>query len=61
MALENQLEDVSTAEICRSQIWQWIRHEVTLDNGQQLTSRLVERYLGEELALMQRTADDHFD
>ena len=61
VALENQLEDVSTAEICRSQIWQWIRHEVTLDNGQQLTSRLVERYLGEELAGMERRADDHFD
>ncbi len=50
VALENLLEDVSTAEISRSQIWQWIHHEVTLDNGQQVTRQLVERYLGEELA-----------
>jgi malate synthase len=61
VALENQLEDVSTAEICRSQIWQWIHHEVTLDNGQQVTRHLVERYLGEELAAMDRRPDDHFD
>src|SRR5699024_9780797 len=61
VALENQLEDVSTAEICRSQIWQWIHHEVTLDNGRQLTPHLAERYLGEELAAMERRPDDHFD
>lgn len=59
LALENLLEDVSTAEISRSQIWQWIHHEVTLDNGQPVTRQLVERYLGEELALMERTPADH--
>ena len=60
VALENQLEDMSTAEISRSQIWQWIRHGVTLDNGEQLTHQMVERFLGEELALLERQPADHF-
>lgn len=60
VALENLLEDASTAEISRSQIWQWIHHSVTLDNGQQLTRNLVERYMGEELALIERHPADHF-
>ncbi|WP_309131073.1 malate synthase A [Brevibacterium sp.] len=59
VALENLLEDVSTAEICRSQIWQWIRHEVTLDNGHRLTRGLVEAYMAEELARFERKPDDH--
>ncbi len=60
VALENLIEDASTAEICRSQIWQWTRHGVTLDNGKQLTRRLVERYMGEELALIERHPADHY-
>ncbi len=59
VALENLLEDVSTAEICRAQIWQWVRHEVTLDNGRQVTRELVEAYLAEELARLERKPADH--
>ena len=32
-AIDNLMEDVATAEISRSQIWQWIHHGVTLDDG----------------------------
>ncbi|MCF2585942.1 malate synthase A [Brevibacterium sp. UCMA 11752] len=60
VALENLLEDASTAEISRSQIWQWIRHSVTLDNGKQVTRDLVERYMGEELAVIERHPADHY-
>lgn len=60
VALENLLEDASTAEISRSLIWQWIRHGVTLDNGKQLTRDLVERYMGEELAVIERHPADHY-
>ncbi|RBP62223.1 malate synthase [Brevibacterium sanguinis] len=59
VALENLLEDVSTAEICRSQIWQWIRHEVRLDNGRQVTRELIQEYLDDELTRMGRRPDDH--
>ena len=27
------MEDAATAEIARAQVWQWIRHEVELDDG----------------------------
>ena len=37
VAINNLMEDASTVEICRAQVWQWIRHraEVTLDSGEQ--------------------------
>ncbi len=31
------MEDAATAEISRSQIWQWIRHEAKLDDGRKVT------------------------
>jgi malate synthase len=37
----NLMEDVATAEISRSQIWQWINNEVILDNGAEVTRALV--------------------
>jgi malate synthase len=44
----NLMEDAATAEISRTQIWQWIRHGATLDNGQRVTNELVTRTIGEE-------------
>ena len=35
------MEDAATAEIARGQVWQWIRHEATLDDGRQITPELV--------------------
>jgi malate synthase len=35
------MEDAATAEISRSQVWQWIRHGVTLDTGKTVTPELV--------------------
>ena len=43
------MEDAATAEISRSQVWQWIRYGVCLKEGPQITQELVEQYLGEEL------------
>ncbi|HYW47153.1 MAG TPA: malate synthase A [Bryobacteraceae bacterium] len=37
----NLMEDAATAEICRAQIWQWIRHEAKLDDGRTVTRALV--------------------
>jgi len=42
------MEDAATAEISRTQIWQWIRHSATLDNGQRVTNDLVTKTLDEE-------------
>jgi len=35
------MEDAATAEICRAQIWQWIRHGAVMDDGRVVTQQLV--------------------
>ncbi|MFI7462532.1 malate synthase A [Nonomuraea sp. NPDC049646] len=51
VAIHNLMEDAATAEISRSQIWQWIHNDITLaDTGEQVTKELVERIIAEELA-----------
>jgi len=46
----NLMEDAATAEISRSQIWQWIRSpKGVLDDGRKVTVELVDRLLQEEL------------
>jgi malate synthase len=46
----NLMEDAATAEISRTQIWQWIKHRATLDDGRTVTKALVEQCVGEEYA-----------
>jgi malate synthase len=48
-AIYGLMEDAATAEISRSQVWQWIHHERTLDDGTPITADLVRRVEGEEL------------
>ncbi|HEX5894951.1 MAG TPA: malate synthase A [Thermoleophilaceae bacterium] len=43
------MEDAATAEIARGQVWQWIRHEATLDDGRTVTPELVRELEGSEL------------
>ncbi len=47
--LNNLMEDAATAEISRAQVWQWIQHEVKLEDGRQVTIDLVESLLPEDL------------
>jgi malate synthase len=47
-AIDNLMEDAATAEICRSQIWQWIRHRARLDDGRSVSAELVRQILDEE-------------
>ncbi|MEV7796708.1 malate synthase A [Streptomyces sp. NPDC087512] len=49
VAIFNLMEDAATAEISRSQIWQWINAEVVLDNGEQVTAELARKVAAEEL------------
>ncbi len=46
----NLMEDAATAEISRTQIWQWLAHRATLDDGRTVTRPLVEQLIGEEFA-----------
>ena len=47
----NLMEDAATAEISRSQVWQWIRsHKGVLDDGRKITAEMVRAMVAEELA-----------
>jgi len=48
-AINNMREDAATAEICRAQIWQWIRHGAELDDGRVITTELARELLASEL------------
>ncbi|MFI7428040.1 malate synthase A [Micromonospora sp. NPDC049836] len=51
VAIFNLMEDAATAEISRSQVWQWLHNGVTLDDtGARVTRDLVERIADEEIA-----------
>ncbi len=48
--LYNLMEDAATAEICRSQLWQWLRFEARLDDDRLYCFDLFEDFLQAELA-----------
>jgi malate synthase len=50
VALFNLMEDAATAEISRSQVWQWLHHGVQLEDGRPVTRELVRQIEDEELA-----------
>ena len=49
-AINNLMEDVATAELSRSQVWQWIRHASRLSEGPRVTDDLVREIADDELA-----------
>ena len=51
--IDNLMEDVATAEISRSQIWQWIRHRVHTDGGTPVTVALVREIAEEVVGLLE--------
>jgi malate synthase len=49
--INNLMEDAATAEISRSQVWQWIRSpKGVLDDGRKVTAELVRALVPQELA-----------
>jgi len=50
--LYNLMEDAATAEICRTQLWQWLRFEAPLDDGRAFTLDLFEQWFDEEVGLL---------
>ena len=47
--LYNLMEDAATAEICRAQVWQWLKHGASIAGGVKIDRALVERCIGEEV------------
>jgi malate synthase len=50
--LYNLMEDAATAEICRTQLWQWLRFAAPLDDGRTMTRDLFDAILAEEMAAL---------
>ncbi len=50
--LYNLMEDAATAEICRTQLWQWLKFEAPLEDGRAFTLDLFEQWFDEEVGLL---------
>ncbi len=48
-AINDLMEDAATAEISRTQLWQWLRHKVALDDGGRMTEELYRAIRDDEL------------
>ena len=48
VALYNLMEDAATAEISRTQIWQWRKYNAQLEDGRKFTNELYESIFAEE-------------
>ncbi|GAA3287026.1 malate synthase A [Nesterenkonia halobia] len=60
-AIDHLMEDAATAEIARSQVWQWIRTGSHTSSGQEITRAFVARLVDEEVERLPRTEDDRID
>jgi malate synthase len=60
-AIHNLMEDAATAEISRSQIWQWIHHNAALDDGRPVTRELYSEIRAEELAALGGAGESRYE
>jgi malate synthase len=58
-AINNLMEDAATAEISRSQLWQWRRHAAALDDGRPMSAELYTTIRDQELGRLQASAPDY--
>jgi malate synthase len=56
--LYNLMEDAATAEISRTQLWQWIHHEAKLDDGRTIDAALYSQLRDEELSSIRQRLGD---
>jgi malate synthase len=58
--LHNLMEDAATAEISRTQIWQWRTNGVKLDSGELVDSALLDTLVAEQMAVLKAESGDNF-
>ncbi|MFT4212298.1 MAG: malate synthase A [Microbacterium sp.] len=61
VAIDNLMEDAATAEISRSQVWQWVHQDRTTDDGTEITREYVEGLIAQVLEEVTRFEGDRFD
>ncbi len=59
-AIHNLMEDAATAEIARSQVWQWVRHAAELEDGRRVTRDLAQELATDELEKIRSEVGDEF-
>jgi len=60
VGINNLMEDAATAEISRSQVWQWLHNGVQLSSGETVTREVVERITDEEMEKIRRARGDSY-
>ena len=58
--LYNLMEDAATAEISRTQNWQWLHYGATLVDGRRVTAELAEECLADEMAKLKTALGDAY-
>ena len=58
VAINNLMEDAATAEIARSQLWQWIRHGAKTEDGRPVTLERCRAMLREEMGQLVSAGGD---
>jgi malate synthase len=58
--IDNLMEDAATAEIGRSQLWQWVKQSARLDDGRTVTQQWLDGLFEEEKALLLAVAPASF-
>ena len=58
VTISHLMEDTATAEIARSQVWQWLRNHAHLKGGRRVTRDLVRRIEDEEVARIRESIGD---
>jgi len=53
--INNLMEDAATAEISRSQVWQWLKHGISTSDGTAITADRVRVTIAEEVAKLRGT------
>ena len=61
VALDNLMEDAATAEISRSQVWQWIHQDRETEDGTPITVAYIEELIAQVLGEVDRRDGDRFD
>ncbi len=61
VAIDNLMEDAATAEISRSQVWQWIHQDRRTEDGTQITREYIEELITRVLGEVDRRDGDRFD
>ncbi|KAI8877115.1 malate synthase A [Backusella circina FSU 941] len=59
--INNLMEDAATAEISRSQLWQWARHNARTDKGKVITGQYLLTLLDEETNKLKKNLGSKYD